>query len=172
VGRFYAQKGFDMLIEAWGIVAEKYPEWQLNIYGNGEFKDQLNAQIKEKGLTSSITLKDPVSNIVDKYTESSAYVMSSRFEGFGMVLIEAMACGLPVISFDCPDGPSDIIKDGEDGLLVENGNISKLADSILKLIENEDLRIRMGQKARENVKRYNHDIIMQKWVELFHTLKH
>jgi glycosyltransferase involved in cell wall biosynthesis len=97
--------------------------------------------------------------------------MSSRFEGFGMVLIEAMACGLPVISFNCPDGPSDIITDGEDGFLVENGNIETLADKICYLIENEGLRMKMGQNARESVKRYFPDEIMNKWITLFETLK-
>lgn len=171
VGRFYAQKGFDMLIDAWEIVARKHPEWKLSIYGNGELENELTDSIRNKGLTNSVSLEHPVGNIADKYVESSAYVMSSRFEGFGMVLIEAMACGLPVVSFNCPDGPSDIISDGQDGFLVENANVQQLAEKVSILIEKEDLRIQMGLKARENVKRYDQDKIMQKWVDLFQSLK-
>jgi len=171
VGRFYAQKGFDFLIDAWSLIVIQHPGWELNIYGNGELEDELTKSISNKNLADSIFLKKPVKNISDKYQESSLYVMSSRFEGFGMVLIEAMACGLPVISFNCPDGPSDIITDNEDGFLVENENVQLLAEKISVLIENEDLRIDMGQKARENVKRYSQDIVMQKWIDLFQSLK-
>lgn len=171
VGRFYDQKGYDMLINAWELIATKHPGWELNIYGNGELEEKLKNAINDKNLANSIFLKKPVKNISEKYQESSLYVMSSRFEGFGMVLIEAMACGLPVISFNCPDGPSDIIKNDEDGYLVENGNIQMLAERMSTLIEHEDLRIKMGQKARENVKRYSQDIVMQKWIDLFQSLK-
>ena len=97
--------------------------------------------------------------------------MSSRFEGFGIVLVEAMACGLPTISFDCPNGPSDIITDGEDGFLVENGNIKQLSKKISFLIENEGTRISMGKKARENVKRFLPNEVMKKWIDLFEYLK-
>lgn len=170
VGRYYAQKGYDMLVEAWALLAKKFPDWTLSIYGDGELIDELGALIKNKGLTNNVFLEKPVTNIVDKYLESSIYVMSSRFEGFGMVLIEAMACGLPVVSFDCPDGPSDIISDGEDGFLVANGNIQELAEKLSILMEKEDRRIEMGQKARVNVQRYNQNVVMQKWVDLFEQL--
>ncbi|MFA7044022.1 MAG: glycosyltransferase family 4 protein [Bacteroidales bacterium] len=171
VGRLYAEKGYDRLIEAWEIVAPKYPDWKINIYGNGELRGYLTELINKKGLSDSLILKDPVNNIIDKYVESSFYVMSSRFEGFGMVLIEAMACGLPVISFDCPMGPSNIINNNEDGFLVKDGDIQQFAEKICYLIDHEGIRIQMGQKARENVKRYNQETIMQKWIELFQSLK-
>ena len=171
VGRLYEQKGYDLLIYAWELVHKTYPDWTIHIYGNGEDQKKLQQLINSKNFNNSFILEEPVTNIADKYIESSLYVMSSRFEGFGMVLIEAMACGLPVISFNCPDGPSDIITDGEDGFLVENGNIKKLADKICYLIENEGLRMKMGQNARESVKRYFPDQIMKKWIDLFETLK-
>jgi len=171
VGRLYEEKGYDRLIEAWAIAAPKHKGWKLYIYGNGELGDFLNGLILEKGISDSFFIVDPVNNIVNKYIESSFYVMSSRFEGFGMVLIEAMACGLPVISFNCPVGPANIIKDNEDGFLVEDGNIQQFAEKICLLIENEELRIKMGKNARENVKRYNQENIMKKWISLFESFK-
>lgn len=170
VGRFYEQKGIDMLIDAWAIVYKKHPDWEISVYGNGELKEQLEAQIKANGIEKVFLLKDPVSNIVDKYLESSIYVMSSRFEGFGMVLTEAMACGVPCISFDCPHGPSEIIKDKEDGMLVNCFDVQQLADSICYLIEHKEERKQMGHKAKENVTRYSADVIMQKWADLFKSL--
>ena len=167
VGRLEEQKGYDKLIDAWEIVTQKHKDWTISIYGEGSLHGFLNDKIKEKNLTGSFEIKAPVKNIIDKYHESSFLVLSSVFEGFGMVLVEAMACGIPVISFDCPDGPSDIIKEGEDGFLVELGNVPKLAERISYLIENEEERIAMGKKATENIKRYSPEIIMDKWVTLF-----
>ncbi|WP_321437518.1 glycosyltransferase family 4 protein [uncultured Bacteroides sp.] len=171
IGRLEEQKGYDLLIQTWKIVVEKHPEWSLHIYGNGSLKNTLKEFINKEGLNDSFIIENPVSDIYNKYVESSIYVMSSRYEGFGMVLIEAMACGIPVVSFDCPNGPSDIITDGEDGFLVKNKDIEALAEKICYLIENENTRIEMGKKAHENVKRYMPDIIMKKWIDLFNSLK-
>lgn len=170
VGRLHEEKGYDRLIEAWAQVAPKHPDWKLNIYGNGKLNYFLTNLIQEKGLTESITIHNPVNNIVDKYIESSFYVKASRFEAFGMVLIEAMACGLPVISFNCPIGPASIISNN-DGFLVKDGDINELAEKICYLIDHEDLRIQMGKAARNNVTCYKENIIMQKWVDLFKSLK-
>ena len=108
-------------------------------------------------------------NIVEKYCESSIFVLSSRFEGFGMVIIEAMACGVPPVSFTCPCGPKDIITDGKDGLLVENGDIEGLADKICYLIEHEDVRRKMGIQARTDVERFKIEHIAREWKKLFET---
>lgn len=170
VGRYSEQKGYDLLIKAWKTVAEKHSDWQINIYGEGELQDKLQKQIVELNLQEQIRLNPPVLNIERKYSESAFYVMSSRFEGFGLVLTEAMNCGLPCVSFDCPYGPSRIIQHDEDGLLVENGNITALAESICYMIENEDRRICMGQRAKQNIQRYSRDNIMEKWDSLFQSL--
>lgn len=149
VGRYDEQKGYDMLIDAWEVVYRTYPDWNLFIYGDGVLKKDFEQSIKQKHLEQNIFLCAPVKDIEQKYLESSMYVMSSRFEGFGMVLIEAMACGLPCISFDCPHGPSDIIKDEIDGLLVENGNVQLLSQKICRLIQDDTLRQQMGTHARK-----------------------
>ena len=166
VGRYTYQKGFDMLIESWKYVKEKHPDWVLKIYGGGDKKsfEELRDSL---GLQDNIFLEPSTDNIIDKYCESSIFVLSSRFEGFGMVITEAMACGLPAVSFECPSGPRDIIKEGEDGLLVENGNIKQLAEKISYLIENEELRKEMGSKARINVERFKIENIAKQWVDLF-----
>ena len=167
VGKQSYQKGYDLLLQSWKIVQDKNPDWQLEIYGKKEPKEGLEEQAKQLGIENSVTFFEPEKNIQSKYLESSIYVMSSRFEGFGMVLIEAMACGIPCVSFDCPFGPSDIVKDNEDGFLVENGNTTQLAEKLNVLIENENLRKDFGQKAKQNVKRFEVEFILKQWDELF-----
>lgn len=171
VGRYMPQKGFDLLIACWKMVSEKHPDWTLSIYGDG-MREELQVQINSLNLQKSCFLEHAVTNITDKYLESSIFVLSSRYEGFGMVIIEAMACGLPPVSFTCPCGPRDIIQDGEDGLLAENGNITHLAEKICYLIEHEDERKRLGQVARRNVERFKIENIGRQWEQLFEdTLK-
>lgn len=169
VGRYMPQKGFDRLISAWSIVSKKHPDWTLCIYGDG-MRQQLQKQIDELGISSTCLLKHSVPNIIEKYCESSIFVLSSRYEGFGMVIIEAMACGVPPVSFTCPCGPRDIIDNGKDGLLVKNGDIEGLAEKICYLIANETVRKEMGQQARVNVKRFKIEQIAQQWKTLFESV--
>ena len=170
VARMSEQKGYEYLINAWEIVYAKHPDWILNIYGDGEEKDIIQRTIYQKGLNSVIILKGTTNNIQEKYLESSICILSSRFEGFGMVLLEAMACGVPCVAFDCPFGPAEIINDGEDGFLVEHLNTNALAKRICDLIENDALRKEMGNAARRNIQRYDKEIIMKEWINLFNSL--
>lgn len=170
VGRLEKGKGFDLLIRAWKIVVQNRPDWEIKVYGDGPERNNLESLIAEYNLQHSFVLEQPVKNITDKYLDSSIYVMSSRFEGFGMVLIEAMACGIPVIAFDCPTGPSAIITNEEDGFLIPNEDIDHLAERILYLIDNKNVREIMGKRARENVMRFEEKKIMQTWSDLFSKL--
>lgn len=170
VGRLNEQKGLEYLIDAWRIVCQKHPDWQLDIYGSGELKEELLHRINRNHLEGTISINEPTPQIMEKYLQSSIYIMSSRYEGFGMVLLEAMSCGVPCISFDCPYGPSDVIRNGEDGILVEYLNTKALADSICQLIEHPDYRKAMGKKAKENIKRFSRDNVMKQWTDLFNEL--
>lgn len=169
-GRYVYQKGFDLLIDAWKPVHAKHPDWQLDVYGKGE-REPYQKQVEQLNLTSSLHLNKETTDIESKYAESSIFVLSSRFEGFGMVLIEAMNCGVPCVSFACPCGPSDIINDGVDGLLVEAGNVEQLAEKICWMMEHETERKEMGSKALAASERYSLSAIMNKWVELFHLVQ-
>lgn len=170
VGKQSYQKGYDRLLKSWQNVHEKHPDWQLEIYGKLDASQGLEQLAESLEIENSVRFFEPSNDIQEKYFESSIYVMSSRFEGFGMVLIEAMACGVPCVAFDCPYGPGDIISDGKDGFLVENGNTDNLAEQLNLLIEHPVLRIEMGQQARENVQRFLPHHIMMQWDELFKSL--
>ncbi|NDW12745.1 glycosyltransferase family 4 protein [Bacteroides sp. 214] len=169
VGRFLWEKGFDRLIEAWRLVNDKHPSWILKIYGGGD-KSAYQKQVDRLGIADSCLLEDAVSNISDKYIESSIFALSSRFEGFGLVLIEAMACGVPPVSFSCPTGPRYIINNNNNGILVEDGNIEELAKKICYLIEHDDIRRNMGAQARLDAEKYKIENIAKKWEELFNSL--
>lgn len=169
VGRYVYQKGFDLLLQAWEKVNNKHSDWYLNIYGGGE-RDEYIQIAKNLNISKSCHINGPIANINDKYAESSIFVLSSRFEGFGMVIIEAMTCGVPSVSFGCPCGPRDIINDGVNGFLVENGNVKQLAEKICILIENEKLRRKMGEQCCIDSNEYNIENLAEKWAKLFESI--
>ena len=167
VGRYVYQKGFDLLLQAWATIERQYPDWQLTIFGDGD-RAPYEKQMISLGIDDKrCHLNGPTSNVQEEYNNSSLFVFSSRFEGFGMVLVEALACGLPVVSFNCPCGPKDIIKDGEDGLLVENGNVEALAASMTRLMNDDTLRLAMSKVGQKNAKRFCMEQIAERWKSLF-----
>ena len=167
VGRLDYQKSFDRLIEAWRIVHGKAPEWRLDIFGQGEWKERLQQQIADCGLEGCCAINAPTADIVNEYAASSLLVMSSHYEGFPMVLIEGMACGLPAVSFDYKCGPRDIIRDGVDGFIARDGDVADLAGKMLLVIGDDQLRRSMGQAAREVVRRFSPDSVMEKWLSVY-----
>ena len=170
VGRYVYQKGFDLLLRSWSIVEKNCPDWILTIIGQGD-RLPYETLIDELRIDRArCKLLGPKDRIQNEYMTSSLLVMSSRFEGFGMVLIEAMACGLPVVSFDCPCGPKDIVQDKVDGILVESGNVELLAKAIIMLIQHPEKRKEMADNAIENVQRFRIDRIAEKWKSLFDAL--
>lgn len=170
VGRYNEAKGYEYLVEAWDIVYQKHPDWCIDIYGSGELHDDVENWIKEKHLENTIIMHEPTNQIMDKYLESSICIVSSRYEGFSMAIVEAMASGVPCVSFDCPYGPRNIIKDEEDGILVEHLNSKALADNICRLIEDDNLRIKLGANARVNIQRFSEEKIMNQWINLINSL--
>jgi len=170
VGKQSFQKGYDRLLQSWKIVQETHPDWELDIYGTISEKEALPELAKALKVENSVNFHAPVKNIAAKYKEASMYVMSSRYEGFGMVLTEAMAYGVPCVSFNCPYGPSDIISHHQDGILVPNHDTAALANGMLSLMNDAQQRTRMGANARANVKRYLIEEIAQQWDNLFKSL--
>ena len=169
VGRYSWQKGFDLLIAAWEIVYQSHQDWTLDIYGGGDYEDYQKMS-DSRNLSTVVHCHPAVSTIYEEYQKSGFFVLSSRYEGFGLAIVEAMGVGLPVVTFSCPCGPCDLIQDGYNGLLVENGNVKELAKSIITLIEKEDLRCHMGQNAVSSAALYTREKIMHKWIKLFEEL--
>lgn len=168
VGRYTWQKGVEDLLKIWEIVFSKHPDWHLDMYGEGDLLDYL---IKEAEiLHANIHVNPPTSDIFEKYLDCTILLVTSNYEPFGLVMPEAMSCGLPVVAFDCPSGPSKIISDGVDGYLIKDRNISLFANKVCTLIETPMLRIKMGLAAVESSKRFSPDVIMPQWESLFHEL--
>lgn len=168
-GRLEWQKGYDRLIHIWEIVTHKHPDWQLDIFGEGTLEAELKNSIQKAGL-SNVTIHSFTQNISQEYASSSICVLTSRFEGFSLVLLEAMRHGLPCITFNCPYGPKDLIDDKKSGYIIENDNIDLFAEKINYLIENIDVRKKFSEEAIMKSNNYNVDSIMNSWRELFCTL--
>lgn len=172
VGRLDYQKGFDRLIQAWQLVQHtgKFTDWKLDIFGQGEWQEMLQQMIDKAELQNTVCLNRPTKQIGEEYVKSDMLVMSSNYEGFPMVMIEAMACGLPVVSFDYKCGPKDIIQSGINGLLVPNGDIQALADAMMKVMEDEAYRKMLSLNARKVVDTYSEQAVMSQWIRLFTSI--
>lgn len=167
VGRLDNQKGYDMLIDAFAMIESQCVGWYIDIFGEGSDKDMLMDKISRLGLQKRIIIHTPTPEIFNEYQRSEFLVLSSRYEGFPLVLLEAMACGIPCVAFKCKYGPEDIIQDKKDGLLVDEGDVRTLAEKMLRMITHTEERLCMGQAARRNICRYEKQTIMQKWLNLF-----
>lgn len=167
VGRLHEQKGFDMLINAFALIAHQCQDWIIDIFGDGSDKAMLTEMIHQYNLDGKITINPPTTTIYDEYQRSEFFVLCSRYEGFPLVLNEAMSCGIPCVAFRCKYGPEDVIEDQKTGLLVDNGNIQELADKMLWMINHPKERLQMGQEARQVAARYDKSTIMQLWLDLF-----
>lgn len=167
-GRFAPEKGFDLLVAAFGLVAAKHPDWQLRIYGRGPQEAALRAQVAKAGLVDHVLFPGPTARLEHEMAEASGFVLSSRYEGFGLVLVEAMHVGLPVVSFACPHGPVEIIRHGETGVLVPAGDVPALAEAMNRLIEHPEERRRLGRAGRHAVRQFDAEDIGETW---YRTLK-
>jgi len=170
VGSPSYNKGFDLLLKSWIVLKKDYPDWKLNIFGATDKSQFAINEAKKMDLDVAQIFKGEVKDIEKEYLNSSILVLPSRSEGFGMVLIEAMACGLPCVSFDCPSGPRYIINEGEDGFLVENESVEELTKAISRLMGDDDLRKKMGARAKVNAKSYLPNNILPLWDRLFKEL--
>lgn len=171
VGRLVEPKNFQSLIRAWRIVYQKHPDWELHIWGSGHLQNSLQELIDLYKLQKSVSLKGYTYDIRTEMLKDSIYVLSSVFEGLPLVILEAMSCGLPVVSYTCPCGPKDIITDGKDGFLVPVNDESKLAEKICYLIEHDTIRKEMGRNAFLTAKEYSIEKIVDIWMTLFYQLK-
>jgi glycosyltransferase involved in cell wall biosynthesis len=164
IGRLTDQKNYIHLLQAWEKISQAIPDWHLNIYGEGEHHQMLDNYIAQEAL-QNVTLMGTTSDVKQVYEQSSFFVMSSKYEGLPMVLIEAQSFGLPIVSYNCPYGPSDVIQENQNGLLVEDQNIDKLAEAILKLASSPDLLKRFSQESLLNAEKYQPEQILKIWIE-------
>ena len=190
VGRLEDQKNFKDLVSAWSIVAERCPDWRLEIFGEGKLEHALRSQIARLGLTGSVILRGVVKDIASEYSNSSALLMTSLHEGFPLALVEASSFGLPLISYDCPTGPSEIIVDAgaggfgnvpaatldqaagntPNGYLVPVGDVRTLADRICRIASDDNLRLRLGAASKASSRRFTPETIISAWEHLFFSL--
>lgn len=170
VGRYTYQKGFERLIEAWHLIIPDFPDWRLEIVGDGEQQAMLKEMTARYGIENSVVLV-PANNEIEKhYLSSSVYAMTSRYEGLPMVLLEAQAFGLPIISFNCKCGPSDIVDNGKNGFLVEESDIPAFASQLRKVMADIELRKKMSRNALETSKKFSVEPVMSRWMQLFKSL--
>lgn len=167
VGRLDPQKGYQYLDAIWRIVEKRHPDWRLDIFGEGADLPE-NKSMIPKG--EQVYPHAQTIDVLEKYKESSVLVLTSVYEPFGLVMPEAMSCGIPVVAFDCPYGPSEIITDGTDGFLIDCYNVEAFADKLCLLMENETLRKQMGQNAIQSSQRFTKDKIIPQWIGLFDSI--
>lgn len=166
-GRHDYQKNFESLIDIWALLAARYPDWTLKIYGDGRLRPDLEARVKALGLERNIRLEYPTRDMKSVYLSSSVYALTSHYEGLPMVLLEAQTMGLPIVAYACQCGPRDVITDGKDGYVIEVGDKEGFSKALERLITNSELRLSMGRAAKVASRRYELDAVMAQWLALF-----
>ena len=169
VGRFNHEKRIDRLVEAFSMIADKYPEWHVDLFGDGNEKENILRQISEMNLKGRVIIHEPTKSIYDEYKRSEMLVLCSEHEAWSLVLVEAMSCGIPCVSMDCPNGPREIIIDKKTGFLAKNGDVKDFSSKIEWLILHETERKEMGRKARASAESYKLSVVMKKWIDLYVT---
>ena len=172
VGRFDSQKGYDYLSRVAVNVLSEYPDWQWDIYGSGEesIKIKLIEELEKGKVLSQVNFMGNVKGIENIYPNHAIYIMTSRYEGLPLVLLEAKQYGLPIVSFDCPTGPSEIILDGENGYLIKNFDVKQMSQKIIELIRNDELRLRFSRNAMLDTDKFNKKRIIEQWIELIEEM--
>ena len=171
LGRLTEQKGFDYLIKAARQLKKALPDWHIDVFGDGPDKEKLLKMCQKYNVNDYVSFNGVTNNVTSELLNSSAYLMTSRFEGLPMVLIEAQICGLPIISFDCPEGPADIIDEGENGFLVKIGDIDSFVECAVRVAKDSELRKKFGINAKKSSNHFNDENVYQKWNSLFLLLE-
>jgi len=170
IGRIDHPKGYDLMMETFEQFCIKNSDWKLKIIGEGPMKEKIEKLALELGIAHRLTIAPSTSQIEEEYLQASIFLMTSRTEGFPMVLLEAQACGLPIVAFDCETGPAEIVHHGVDGFLVRPNDIDEISERLLELASDHSKRKQFGANARQNVKRFLPEEIFQKWDDLFDDL--
>ncbi|MDO4707983.1 MAG: glycosyltransferase family 4 protein [Porphyromonadaceae bacterium] len=165
-GRYDYQKNFEALIDIWKLLAERYPDWTLKIYGDGRLRPELEQQVQTLGLAERVRLEPPSRDMKSVYLSSSIYALTSHYEGLPMVLLEAQTMGLPIVAYACQCGPRDVISDGKDGYIIDPGDKVSFAQALERLMVDHDLRLSMGREARKASGRYELERVMEQWLAL------
>jgi len=170
MGRLVPQKGFDLLLDAFARIFQRHPQWSVEIIGGGPLKQELEKRAEDLKISGKVHFAGEISNPFPALSQADLFVFSSRFEGFGLALCEAMACGLPVVSFDCASGPGDIVRHGVDGILVPPQDVEALATAMDRLMSDVAERERLASRAPEVLVRFSRDRILTLWQQLFDDL--
>ena len=170
VGRLEKVKGYDLLVKVAKLVNKNHPDWKWDIYGDGKYRDKIERDIDSNNLNDVITLKGNVNNIMDLYNEYSIFVMTSYYEGLPLALLEAQEARLPIISFDCPTGPSEIIENNKNGFIINCYDIELMANKICYLIENGNKRLEFSSYSQINIHKFNKTNIINKWIKLIENV--
>ena len=170
LGRLTPQKGFDYLLKAAVKLKREVPDWHIDIFGTGGDELMLKELAKKLQVDDFVSFHPPTKEVTKELCSSGMYVMSSRYEGLPMVLLEAQECGLPIVSFDCPEGPSEVVHDGEDGFLVPLADTNALAEKIITLAKNQEMRKEFGRNAKINCQQFSPEKVGEMWMDLIHKL--